>query len=188
MPAELNIADVCETILSVPANIAVFDVEPDDRFVIRAISPGLASLYGIKPDEVIGLDVSEFKYEVKTRRRLRDAYIKSRDTAAQVTLEEELPNPDGSRFWTSRTIIPLAAANGEIVALISTVIDITELVTSRKALVRTLSAAASDFVMICAWCRNVKDDQTWTPLDQYVKKHSESDVVLCPECKAAGIS
>lgn len=98
-------------------------------------------------------------------------------------MEEELVKPGGFRVWTSRTIVPVLDPKGTVVALISTVNDISELVTKRRVLVRTLSAMASGFETICAWCRKIREDDAWITLDQYVKDHSDSDISVCPECQ-----
>ena len=181
---KFTLADVCETIVAVPANVAVFSVEPDDCFVIRAMSPALASLYNTTPEDAEGIEVQDFKYPEETIRRLRQTYIRCRDSGTEVTQDEELPVADGPPVWTNRTVTPLLNDNGEVIALISTVLDITDLVKARKKLVRTLSATAAGFVTICAWCRNIQEDNSWISLDEYVSEFSEPDKALCPECQA----
>jgi|GEM_PF-3373912 len=185
-PATFTLEDVCDTISALPLNAAVFGVEPDDRFVILAMSPSLQQMYGVRDGVSLGKAVDEFAFSESTRRRLKAAYKKCRDVKAEVTLDEEIQSMDGSRLWTSRTIVPLIDEQGEVIALVSTVMDITDLVRTRRALVRSLSATASGFVTICAWCRNVKDKGDWIALDNYVAEHSDADVVLCPDCRSTG--
>jgi len=180
-----SLKDFYETILAVPANVAVLKVEPNDRFVIMAMSPGLETLYKLEPGESIGLEVDEFKYSRTTRRNLKETYSNCRDSRTAVTMEEELPTPGGDWIWTSRTVAPLFDDNGKVIAVISTVIDITELVMTRKAMADSLSAVASGFVTICAWCQNVKESDSWTALDDYVKDNTQSNFGLCPQCAAA---
>lgn len=183
MLRKFTLDDVCETILAVPANVAIFSVEPDDRFVIRAMSPALISLYNTTREYVEGLEVQDFRFPEETRRRLRQTYITCRDSGTQITQDEELPVADGPSVWTSRTVTPLLDAEDETVALISTVVDITELVRARRTLLRKLSATASGFVTICAWCRNIEQEDSWVPLDHYVSDFSEPAELLCPECQ-----
>lgn len=182
MLTDFTLDDVCETIETFPANIAIFDVEPGDRFVIRSMSHSLEILYGIEPGAAKGIPLEQFTFDDETKARLKTTYIRCRDTRMQVTMDEEIPRPDGSSVWTSRTVVPLMDDAGDVVALISTVIDITELVKVRSALVRTLSVAATGFVTICAWCRNIKDEREWVPLEKYVNDHPGSGIVVCPEC------
>lgn len=180
-----SLEDFCETVLAVPANVAVLRVEPKDRFVVAAMSPGLESLYKLEPGDSIGMEVDDFKYRRTTRRNLKEAYINCRDSRSAVIMEEELPTPIGDWIWTSRTVAPLFDDNGDVIAVISTVIDITELAMTRKAMADSLSAVASGFVTICAWCQNIKESSSWTPLDDYVKDHTQSRFGLCPSCDAA---
>jgi CHASE3 domain sensor protein len=53
----------------------------------------------------------------------------------------------------------------------------------REALttVKTLSG----LLPICAWCKNIRDDQGyWKELEEYIKDHTEADFThgICPEC------
>lgn len=181
---DFSLEDFCDTVLAVPANVAVLRAEDNDRFVVMAMSPGLNSLYKLQPGDSIGLEVDEFKYNSSIRRKLKETYIECRDSRTAVTMEEELPTPGGSWIWTSRTVAPLFDDGGKVIAVTSTVIDITELVHTRKAMANSLSAVASGFVTICAWCQNVKESSSWTPLDDYVKDHTQSNFGLCPSCAA----
>ncbi|MEX0962651.1 MAG: PAS domain-containing protein [Pseudohongiellaceae bacterium] len=183
MQPDFNLDDVCETILAIPANIAVFKVESNDRFVIMGMSSSLETLYESPPGAGVGAEVDDFRFDIKTRRRLRDIYIKCRDSGSEAVMEEVLPKLDSSQVWTSRTVVPLFDVDGDVTALVSTVSDITELVMTRKTLVRTLSTTASGFVTICAWCRKIRENDQWTPLDKYIRDHSESDEVVCPDCQ-----
>lgn len=185
MLSKFTLADVCETIVAVPANVAVFSVEANNRFVIRAMSPALASLYNTTQEKVAGVEVEDFNYPDETKQRLRLTYMRCRDLGSQVTQDEELPVADGPPIWTSRTVTPLLNTEGEVVALISTVVDITDLVKARRTLVRTLSSTASGFVTICAWCRSIEEDNSWVPLDEYVSEFAEADESTCPECQAS---
>lgn len=183
MLTKFTLDDVCETLRASPASVAVFSVEPEDRFVIRVMSPALEALYGVPPGGADGLEVDQFRFDDDTRRRLKETYRKCRDSGVAVTMDEEIRRPDGSRVWTSRTVVPLIDASGRVVALVSTVIDVTELVATRRALMRTLSATAAGLVTICAWCSKVKEDDVWTALDAYVARQSDPDAVLCPRCQ-----
>lgn len=183
MLSKFTLNDVCETIVAIPANIAIFSVEPEDRFIIRAMSPELISLYNTTREYVEGLEVQDFSFPEDTKRRLRQTYIKCRDSGRQVTQDEELPVASDLSVWTSRTVTPLLDATDQTVALISTVVDITDLVNARRTLVRKLSATASGFVTICAWCRNIKQEDSWVSLDRYVSDFSEPDEFLCSECQ-----
>ena len=186
MLSKFTLNDVCESLLSIPANIAIFRVAPDDQFIILGMSPSLEALYGVGPGGAIGQEVANFRFDEAVRNRLRANYINCRDSRATVSFEEELTNRDGSRFWTSRTVTPLFDADEQVVALVATVFDITELVSKRRMLIRTLSTTASGFVTLCAWCRKVEEGDSWTPLEEYVKQLPDSDIVLCPNCRAAG--
>lgn len=177
--------DFCETVLAVPANVAVLRAEANDCFVVAGMSPGLESLYKLEPGDSIGMEVDDFKYGRTTRRKLKEAYVRCRDSRTAVTMEEELPTPVGDWIWTSRTVAPLFDDSGAVIAVVSTVIDITELVMTRKAMAESLSAVASGFVTICAWCQNVKESSSWTPLDDYVRDHTQSGFSLCPSCSTA---
>lgn len=180
---KFSLDDVCETVVAFPTNVAVFKVEANDRFVLRAMSPGLIDLYKTSAEVAIGMEVDEFRFDAATRTRLRGAYMECWDSLAEVIMEEELVKPGGFRVFTSRTIVPVLDPDGAAVALISTVNDISELVTKRRVLVRTLSAMASGFETICAWCRKIRNDDAWITLDQYVKDHKDSDSTVCPQCR-----
>lgn len=180
---QFSLDDVCETVLAFPANLAVFQVCPGDRFVIRAMSQELLALYKTSAEIAIGMEVDEMSFTEQARRRLKQAYMECRDTRSTVTMDEELTRPDGFRVWTNRTVVPVMDADGAVVALISTVTDISELVVKRRALVRSLSTMASGFETICAWCRKISEGEEWISLEQYVEDHADSDVSLCPECQ-----
>lgn len=171
---------------SFPANVAVFRVEPDDRFVLQVMSPALEALYGVPAGAGVGASVDDFQFEERTRRGLKRAYIKCRDTKAVVTMEEEIRHLDGTSVWTSRTIVPLFDKDRNAIALVSTVVDITDLVSTRRAMERSLAAVASGFTTIRAWCRRIKDREEWISLEDYLGARPDSDVVVCPDCAAAG--
>jgi len=181
-----TLKDFYETVLAVPANVAVLRVEENDRFVIMAMSPGLESLYKIEPGANIGLEVDDFKYSKTTRRNLKQTYINCRDSRTAVTMEEELPTPVGDWIWTSRTVAPLFDDEGKVIAVISTVVDISELVLARRALSESMSAVASGYVNICSWCHNIKENDAWTSLDDYVKGMEQMNSESCPSCESKG--
>ncbi|MBD3660963.1 MAG: hypothetical protein HUJ11_02015, partial [Arenibacter algicola] len=87
MLSKFTLDDVCESLAAIPANIAVFKVEPDDQFVIMKMSPMLEALYGVERDSAIGTAVDEFDFDEALRRRLKSTYTKCRDSCLPLTTE-----------------------------------------------------------------------------------------------------
>lgn len=185
MLSRFTLDDVCETLVAFPASVAVFVEAPGDRFLVRAVSVALEGLLGATLDRGSRPEIDDLPFDDGVRGRFRAACIRCRDTRAEVTVDDEVTGAHGARLCTSTTVVPLLAPSGEVRALIATIVDITDLVVAREALVRRLASTASGFTTVCAWCRSIREDDVWIPLDRYLGEHPESDIVLCADCRSA---
>ena len=89
---------------------------------------------------------------------------------------------------------PLRNANGDIIAGIEAVRDITErkkIEAERERLVQELKETLakvrvlSGMLPICAWCKKVRDDKGyWKKVETYIEEYSDASFThgICPEC------
>ena len=182
MLADLALNDIIETIDAIPAGVAILDVEPNDVFRLVAMNEAMASLYQVDREESIGRDVGAFRFQDSVRASLHELYIKARDWQEAVVSENKVLKDDDSTVWTSRTIVPMIEA-GETRALMITVTDISEVVRTRAALEQSLSALAGGFFTICAWCKSIRGEDRWLPLEEFVSGNEKNmRQVICTEC------
>jgi len=84
------------------------------------------------------------------------------------------------------TAIHLAIAFGLALGVRRRLLD--ERVNAERREATALAEVAREFVPMCAYCHNVRNEQDeWTPLEAYVSQHTASAVVgvTCPICAAA---
>lgn len=111
------------------------------------------------------------------------------------TISEQKPyNAQGVQQYVEIVASPLFNKNGEIVASLEVVRDLTkkkQAEQEREELIKKLEAAASEIKIlqgilpICSFCKKIRDDKGyWNQLEEYIRKHSEAEFThgICSEC------
>jgi len=108
--------------------------------------------------------------------------------------KEQVRVTDAGEFYYEIIASPLRNAEGEVIAGIEAVRDITDrkkIEAEREMLVRELKQTLakvkvlSGMLPICAWCKKVRDDKGyWKKVETYIEEYSDASFThgICPEC------
>ena len=101
----------------------------------------------------------------------------------------------GNRRYIIFDAAPVYSADGELVAAVETLQDITErkrLEEEKEQLVMDLHLASTrikklkGLIPICSTCKKIRDDKGyWNKLESYIEEHSEAEFThsMCPACE-----
>ena len=185
MILEISDTDLLETINSLPMGVVILRIEPDNRFVLRAINDAAKAFFQTDEDP-IGRTIQEWKFRPEILERMQGNCERCVTTTQVIVVENQFPVRDGTSIWSSNTVVPITDVTGNVTGLFVTTIDITELVVARRARERELASLASGFVTMCAWCNSIKEEGRWVAVDEYLIVHptDKADPVVCPTCSA----
>ena len=105
------------------------------------------------------------------------------------------PGLGGSRRYIIFDAAPVYSPDGELIAAVETLQDITErkrLEEEKEQLVADLSLASRrikklrGLIPICSTCKKIRDDRGyWNKLESYIEEHSEAEFThsMCPACE-----
>jgi PAS domain S-box-containing protein len=104
--------------------VGVFRTAADLKGRLLSGNPALAEMFGFEtPDEIIGINVSEFYYDPKDRGEL----VKTVRSAGTISdYEIRLKRADGTLFWVSINARAVKGPDGEIAYIDGTIEDITD--------------------------------------------------------------
>ncbi len=194
--SSIDITELVETqkemqtvIESFGAPMVIIDVGPDERFTFRFFNSSAEQFFDLKNDEMAGRDVDDFEgvdeYGIVIRKSIITLGKRCVATKMPLSVEQTFQRP-GRHRWARLMIVPVFNAAGEVKQIMTTVLDITELVETQKRLEEALTQTLSGFVTICAYCKNIKDDeQQWQSIEKYAAKHMNIHQVshgMCPTC------
>jgi PAS domain S-box-containing protein len=175
--------DLLDTINSLPTGIVMLNVEPGYRFTLRAINSAARAQFQTD-DNPVGRAIQEWKFPQEILDRMQFNCARCVSTKQAITTERDFKLRDGQTVWSSNTVVPVTNDDDDVTGLFVTTVDITELVELRIAKEKELTALASGFVKICAWCNSVQEADRWVTVDEYLISHptSETNQSLCPNC------
>lgn len=92
--------------------------------------------------------------------------------------------PAGPR-WGRVTLTPILDGTGVTRRIMGTVVDISELVQTRRRLDSALTQLIHGFIPICMHCKSIRDGDEWTPVEEFVARRSDASFShsLCPDCE-----
>lgn len=170
--------------------ILVIDVKPDNRFVYTKGNRATEEYFGITIDEYQGREAHNFEGmsepQIIQRKQVIEHYKQCVGSKQPVIWERKYLRPDSSYRWGRHTLIPIFDEAGEVQELMVTIVDITDLVETRKHLEEALTKTLSGFVVICAACKNIRHEGNWRTIEQYAleqmdfRQFSHS---VCPSCQ-----
>ena len=173
---------------SIGAPIFIVDVRAGTRFFWRFFNPSAEEFYDLRNDEMQGREISDFEgvaeYRIAFRKRFLERSKNLVVAKKPLFFENEYVRPDGRR-WSRTTYVPIFNRTGEVSQIMITSLDITELIETQRHLENALTKTLSEFVTICANCKNIRPKEEWQPIEQYASEqmnyHSFSHGV-CERC------
>jgi PAS domain S-box-containing protein len=103
--------------------------------------------------------------------RCMDTYTQSFDKREKFGMEYRLRRHDGEYRWILDNGVPRFHKDGQFAGYIGSCVDVTETIRG--------------ILPVCSYCKKIKaDPETWTDLENYVRKHSEAEFshCICPDC------
>jgi PAS domain S-box-containing protein len=103
--------------------------------------------------------------------RCTDTYTQSFDKREKFGMEYRLRRHDGEYRWILDNGVPRFHKDGQFAGYIGSCVDVTETIRG--------------ILPVCSYCKKIKaDPETWTDLENYVRKHSEAEFshCICPDC------
>ena len=141
--------------------------------IVLYINPAAEMLFGKSKKELIG---SLFGFPIVTGNKTEISIIKkNNNTVGDMRVVKLLWEGEQSYLASIRDVTQQKKAESERERLIK------ELEESLKK-IKTLSG----FIPICAWCKNIRDDQGyWNNLEKYIEEHSLAEFThsICPKCQ-----
>lgn len=185
----LNLPEFKRVFDQIGTALMLIDVSEEGELSYALFNQLAIEFFGVTPDAYLGKKIQPYFGNDIPRKRRREKTIAAYETCiktrqAQI-FEVEHIRPDGETRWGRHTIAPALGNADRVSHLIVTSIDVTELVLAQKQLEDALAQTLSDYVSICAQCKNIKSDDQWMPIDAYAAEkmnyHSFSHG-LCPDC------
>jgi PAS domain S-box-containing protein len=156
------------------------------------VNAAFEKMYGYSREEILGKPLSILRSKNNNPRLM--SQIQSR--TYEGGLEFELLNVDknGREFPIYLRTSVIKNDQGEIIATMGTVVDITE----RKDLETKLQQSVADLtdalanvkqlsglLSICGYCKNIRTDEgSYVRIEQYIKEHTDANFShgICPDC------
>jgi len=156
------------------------------------VNAAFEKMYGYNQEEILGKPLSILRSKNNDPKLM--SQIKSR--TYEGGLEFELLNVDknGREFPIYLHTSVIKDDQGEIIATMGTVVDITE----RKNLETKLQQSVADLtdalanvkqlsglLSICGYCKNIRTDEgSYVKIEQYIKEHTDANFShgICPDC------
>lgn len=158
---------------SIGAPIFIVDVQDGNRFFWRFFNPSAEKFYDLSSDELQGREIIDFEgvaeYRIAFRKRFLERSKSLVVAKKPLFFENEYDRPDGQR-WSRTTYVPIFNPKGEVSQIMITSLDITELIETQNHLENALTKTLSEFVTICASCKNIKHNEQWQPIEQYASE------------------
>lgn len=164
----------------------------DPEGVTTFVNPQMAAMLGSDVQDIVGRPFVDFLDEdVRERFQQQIAPCLMRE---RIRLELPLRRKDGATVWGLVSSTPFLAEDGQLLACLKMVTDITGLKQAgeeRERLIQELEASLaqvkrlSGLIPICMSCKKIRDDQGyWQNLEKFL--HENADIVfshgLCPDC------
>ncbi len=185
-------SDIKPLIDQITVPILVIDVEAGGRFRHVCINLAAEHYYAISNDEYAGSYLDALKTEDKVskrqRRRAIAAYKRCVERGETVEFEFRYLMPDGEETWARHSCVPTFNANREVVQIMVTTYDITDLVKSRKHMEDLLTKTLSGFVKICAGCKDINREGEWISIEKYADEeldYHQFSHGICGKCRVA---
>lgn len=180
----ISLNDIEETVLSLPTPAALLSVEAGTGFRVRSVNLATRELLGPNVNDPVGhlLDEIPFRSDAgKIMQYHAEQTVADGDTHVA---ESSLLRADGTRLFLATTWAPIFDAD-DVVAIVLTLEDVSELVGLRMQRARELSLFASGFIRVCAWCGRVNDEGEWRSASSYVNQQaSQPNETICPDCQS----
>ena len=170
--------------------VYLVNVSSEDRFINLACNYRAEEFFGVSNETFAGRDLEDLEglsdMDIFRVRRGVVAFRQCIERASPVTLEFQAPKEAKIFRWGRLTFVPIFSELGKVDQIMVTVTDITELKETQASLENALTRVLSGFVMICATCKNIKEDSDqWVPVERYLTNDA-NDVHFshgyCPNC------
>ncbi len=183
-------AEIKPLIDNITVPVMVVDVEESGRFRHLCINSAAERYYSITNDEYAGsyLDALETddRVRIRQRRRAIAAYKRCVERGETVEFEFRYMMPDGQKTWAKHSCVPSFNQAGEVIQIIVTTCDITDLVRSQKHMEDLLTRTLSGFVKICAGCKDIKPEGEWISIERYADEelgYHQFSHGICEQCQ-----
>jgi len=192
LSAELTVKQALLDSLGVPACLVV---KLEEYFLVEAMNDRFREFYGLSPQskqlpittqtvaDAIGIAHVE---AVSFVNGIVENYVNCFDTAEPVYAESRIPRAEGALRWSRNTISPVEL-EGEIVSLLVSSIDITELIVKQREIEKNLTRLISQHVRVCRSCTKIENEEgQWQILEDFMLARSDLEFShgICPSCKA----
>ncbi len=186
-------SEFCNLLLSTlgtPASLASVD---DDGFSLVAVNELCRAYFGMQPLEGItrislknmqrltGSTLPETEAYVE---RLLGNYRRVVSRGTQLSTETDYLALDGETRWSRNMLTPVFAGE-DIVRLMVTFVDVTELKRTQEAVERSLTSLVSGLVEYCGSCQQVHDGSgDWVSITQYMSVPGDREFShgICETC------
>jgi PAS domain S-box-containing protein len=192
------------------ARIGTF--EWDVQAGINVWTPELEAMYGLEPGRFAGSQPAWEALVFPVDRPVAlNSVTRALHTGAPTEAEWRVVWPDGTVRWLAGRFQAFFDDAGLPLRLLGVNIDITERKLAEQEIVRLndelearvrdrtqaleatiheLQSARSEIrtlrglLPMCAWCKRVRDNGEWTSVEEYVERHSDTEVShgICPDC------
>ncbi len=177
---------VDEILRRIPALVSVQD--PEGEFV--SVNPALVAHYGAAhASQIVGNQP-----RATSLHAVDTAFLQVLETEVPVDLVHESTARDGTVSTFNSSLVPFRLDDGRP-GILHVATDITEMRALYRSLSDALARALSDFIPICAGCRQVRLDPEagggsdarepeWSPLERYVADRTAARFshTFCPDC------
>lgn len=185
---DVNVDEIRPLFDLVAAPMMVIDVTPERVLRYRLMNKAAEAFFSILSDDYRGKEIKPYRGPDQARSTRRDqtmaAYLQCVESHQPVSLEIDHVTVDGEHRYGQHQIVPVIE-DGRVTQLMVTSIDVTELVRTRESLNNALTRTLSDYLTICACCKNIQTDEDWMSIEAYADRRMDFRKFshgLCPSC------
>ena len=160
--------------------------DQDGRIVL--LNTNTERMFGYSKDELLGEEI-----EVLVPERFRTVHRKERTTyyadpsirRMGVGRELSARGKDGVEFPVEISLSPIEIRGKTLVwSAIRYVSDRERLVAQLREAMQKKRLVLGGLISICSWCKRVRDEGAWLPLETYVSSHSRARFThgICKDC------
>jgi PAS domain S-box-containing protein len=145
-------------------------------------------MFGYSQDELVGKEVEILAPErFRTRHREERATYFVNPTKRRMGVGRELCacNKDGAEFPVEISLAPIEIRGQTLVwSAIRDIGDRERSIAQLRDAMQKKHFALAGLISICAWCKKVRDESVWLPLETYVESHSQAKFThgMCKDC------
>ena len=169
------------------APMMIIDVMPDKSLRYGLFNLAAEEYYSLSDADYRGKPVRPYMGKDEARRVRREktiaAYNQCVTSGETVSLDMDHVRSNSEERFGQHHIAPIIQ-DGVVSKLMVTSVDVTELVRTRQRLSDALTRTLSDYMTICASCKDVKSDDGWVSIEEYASRKmqfSNFSHGLCPQ-------